>query len=38
MNCVFERCRFARRLLQISLSETPPVQPDGREGVLTRLD
>ncbi len=24
-------------LLQISLGETPPVQPDGREGVLTRL-
>ena len=24
-------------LLQISLGETPPVQPEGREGVLTRL-
>ncbi len=24
-------------LLRISLGETPPVQPDGREGVLTRL-
>ena len=24
-------------LLQISLGEAPPVQPDGREGVLTRL-
>jgi hypothetical protein len=24
-------------LLQISLGETPPVQPDGREGILTRL-
>ena len=24
-------------LLQISLGEVPPVQPDGREGVLTRL-
>ena len=24
-------------LLQISLGETPPMQPDGREGVLTRL-
>jgi glutathione synthase/RimK-type ligase-like ATP-grasp enzyme len=24
-------------LLQVSLGETPPVQPDGREGVLTRL-
>src|SRR5450755_3946994 len=24
-------------LLQISLGETPPVQPDGRSGVLTRL-
>jgi hypothetical protein len=24
-------------LLQVSLGETPPVQPDGRAGVLTRL-
>jgi len=28
---------LAGALLRISLGETPPVQPDGREGVVTRL-
>jgi predicted ATP-grasp superfamily ATP-dependent carboligase len=37
MNAWLSGVDLAGALLQISLGETPPVQPDGRAGVLTRL-
>jgi predicted ATP-grasp superfamily ATP-dependent carboligase len=37
MNAWLSGVDLSGALLQISLGETPPVQPDGREGVLTRL-
>ena len=37
MNAWLSGVDLAGALLQISLGETPPVQPEGREGVLTRL-
>jgi predicted ATP-grasp superfamily ATP-dependent carboligase len=37
MNAWLSGVDLAGALLQISLGETPPVQPDGREGILTRL-
>jgi predicted ATP-grasp superfamily ATP-dependent carboligase len=37
MNAWLSGVDLSGALLQISLGETPPVQPEGREGVLTRL-
>jgi len=37
MNAWLSGVDLSGALLRISLGETPPVQPDGREGVLTRL-
>jgi predicted ATP-grasp superfamily ATP-dependent carboligase len=37
MNAWFSGVDLPGALLQLSLGETPPVQPDGRAGVLTRL-
>ena len=37
MNARLSGVDLSGALLQISLGETPPVQPEGREGVLTRL-
>src|SRR5258707_7462736 len=37
MNAWLSGVDLSGALLQVSLGETPPVQPEGREGVLTRL-
>jgi hypothetical protein len=37
MNAWLSGVDLAGALLRVSLGETPPVQPDGREGIITRL-